>query len=148
MTDAETTGGLPVHFWLFAFIAVLWNGYGAYDFVMTFAKGDAYMRGMGASDAYIAYFHAMPGWAIAAWAVGVWGAVAGTILLLLRSGLALYPFAASLAGVVVTFAYAYLLSNGGALMGKGGAWINSGVFIGCLVFIWYARAATRQGVLR
>jgi hypothetical protein len=40
----------------------------------------------------------MPAWMTGVWAIGVWGALAGSVLLLLRSKWAVHVFAASLAG--------------------------------------------------
>jgi hypothetical protein len=129
-------------------LGLLWNGFGAFDYLMTHLQGDAYLRGIGMTDPQIAYFQAMPAWMTAAWAVGVWGALLGTVLLLLRTRLALPVFIASLAGLLVGLVYAYGLSDGGALMGTMGMVMNAVILAGCLFFVWYAWRSVKTGVLR
>jgi hypothetical protein len=140
-------GRTPWHLWVVGVIAVLWNGFGAYDYVMTNTKGDAYMSGMGMTAAQIAYFHAMPSWMTAMWAIGVWGGMAGAILLLLRSRWALHAFAVSLAALLVSLVYTFLLSNGGEVMGAG-ALMYLAVTAGAVFFLWYALSMTKRGLLR
>jgi len=138
----------PWHYWLVAAVAVVWNGFGAYDYICSNTQGDAYLRGMGMTEAQIAYFHAMPTWTMAVWALGVWGAVLGAVLLLFRSRWALHAFVASLVGLVLSLIYAHLLSNGGEVMGQHRAIMNAVVFAGCIFFVWYAWLMTKRGVLR
>jgi hypothetical protein len=129
-------------------LGLLWNGFGAFDYLMTHLQGDAYLSGIGMTDPQIAYFQAMPAWMTAAWAVGVWGALLGTVLLLLRTRLALPVFIASLAGLLVGLVYAYGLSDGGALMGTMGMVMNAVILAGSLFFVWYAWRSVKTGVLR
>jgi hypothetical protein len=109
--------------------------------------GHAYMRSVGMSDAQIAYFLAKPAWMTAVWAVGVWGALAGSLLLLLRSRLAVAAFLASLIAYVVSLVDAYAISpapGGGPSMMA----IQGVILVGCLFFAWYALTMRRAGVLR
>jgi hypothetical protein len=149
MTDAIATAArTPIHLWVVGAIGVLWNGFGAYDYVMSHIGGEAYLRAFGMTDPQIAYFNAMPAWMTAAWAVGVWGAALGTVLLLLRSRWALHCFAASLAGLLLSLVHTHLLSEGGRVMGMQGAIMNLVITAGCVFFLWYAFAMTRRGLLR
>lgn len=149
MTETADTGRrTPWHFWVVAVLALLWNGFGAYDYLMTNTEGDAYMRSMGMTDAQIAYIHAMPAWMTGAWAVGVWGATLGSVLLLLRSRWAFHAFVVSLLGLLATLLYTHLLSNGGELMGTQGLATNAVITAAIVFFIWYSRLMTRRGVLR
>ena len=111
----------PWHLWLVGIVAVLWNAYGAYDYVMTNTQGEAYLRSAGMTDAQITYFNAMPDWMTAVWAIGVWGGVLGSLLLLLRSKWSLHVFLASLAAVVVSVIYTFGLSEGAEAYGMGAA---------------------------
>ncbi|MBN9319799.1 MAG: hypothetical protein BGN86_16670 [Caulobacterales bacterium 68-7] len=139
---AAPTSKTPWHFWLVGVLALLWNGFGAYDFTMSFVKGDAYYRSMGMTETAIAYMHAMPTWMYVVWVVGVWGAVLGTILLLARRKLATLLFAASLAGAAISAAYQYLTAPEGP--GPMPAVI---VVIAAFLF-WYAGRLSKKGVLR
>jgi hypothetical protein len=138
----------PWHYWLVAAIAVLWNGFGAYDYICSNTQGDAYLRSMGMTEAQISYFHAMPAWMTGVWALGVWGAVAGSVLLLFRSRWALHAYVASLIGLLLSLVYTHLMSNGGEVMGQQGVVMNAVITAGAIFFVWYAWRMTKRGVLR
>lgn len=91
---------IPVWFWIVAVLAVVWNGFGCIDFTMTLARNADYLAGV--PEAYVAYLDTLPMWLMAMWALGVFGALAGSLLLLVRSGWAILPFSASLLGLAVT----------------------------------------------
>ena len=104
MTDTMKTAP-PWHLWAVGVISLLWNAFGGYDFVMSVTQGETYWRASGMTDAMIAYYNAMPTWMYVPWVLGVWGAVAGSILLLMRNKLAVPAFALSLLGAVGSLAY-------------------------------------------
>jgi hypothetical protein len=145
--EAAPAAKVPWHFWLVCVVAVLWNGFGAYDFTMSVTQGEAYFRSMGMTDAQIDYYNAMPSWMYLPWIAGVWGAVAGTILLILRRRWAFHAFVVSLAGLIVSLIYAFFLSNGAQVMGEA-MYMQAVILIGCVFFVWYARWATKRGLLR
>ncbi|MFA7587672.1 MAG: hypothetical protein WCY11_16000 [Novosphingobium sp.] len=93
----------PVHFWLIAAASLLWNAMGAYDYTMTQTRNTAYLEGFSADT--IAWIDSFPVWAMIAWAVGVWGSVLGSVLLLARSRLAVAMFLVSFAGALASMAY-------------------------------------------
>jgi hypothetical protein len=138
----------PWHLWVVGIVAILWNGFGAYDYVMTRLQGDAYMRTAGMTEAQIAHFNAMPVWMTAAWAIGVWGGVLGALLLLARSKWALHAFVASLAAFIVSLIYTYAMTNGAEIMGQQVMIMQGVILASCLFFVWYARRVTKQGLLR
>ena len=148
MTAVDTRAKTPWHFWVVVVLAVLWNGFGAYDYVMSNTVGETYFRQMGMTDPMIAYFDTFPAWAVAVWAIGVWGAVAGTILMALRSRWAFHAFVVSLLGLLVSLVYTHVLSEGGKLAGQMGIVMNAVILAGCLFFVWYSRKMLTQGVLR
>jgi hypothetical protein len=133
-------------FWLVCALAILWNGFGAFDFAATLVRGDEYCRAMGMTEAQIAYMHTYPAWMYAAWFAGTWGGLIGAVLLILRSRWALYAFVISFAGFLLSVIYHYLLSEGHKVMPAVG--IDVAIFVGCLFFIWYARWATKVRILR
>jgi len=147
MSDTRS-GRTPWHLWVVGVISLLWNSYGPYDYVMTQTGGDAYLRGYGMTEPQIAYFHAMPAWMTAVWAVGVWGGLLGSVLLLARRSLAFPVFGVSIAAFLISLIYTYGLSNGGAVMGDT-AWImNAVILAGCLFLVWYSRMMAVRGILR
>ena len=146
MTD--TTIKTPWHLWLVGVVAVLFNSIGVFDFVMSMTQGEAYMAGAGMTPAQIDHYQTMPAWMTVVWAVGVFGAFAGSVLILLRNKLAWPVLAVSLAAFLLSLVHTYVLTDGGKIMGQQMA-ITSAVIAGLLAFfIWYARRMVRQGVLR
>lgn len=103
-----TLARAPVHLWIVGILALLWNGYGAFEYVMAQTRNAAYLAQV--SEADLAYLDSFPGWALAAWALGVWGGVAGSLLLLARSRHAEFAFGLSLAGLLVATIYQHALS--------------------------------------
>lgn len=146
MTD--TTEKTPWHVWLVGVIALLFNSIGAFDYVMSMTQGAAYMAKAGMTPEQIAHYQTMPGWMIAVWAIGVWGAMLGSLLILLRNRYAFPVFAVSLAAFLVSLVYTYGLTDGGDVMG--GEMMIASVVITVLLlfFIWYSRLMTQRGVFR
>lgn len=141
-------GRTPWHVWAVGGVGLLWNGFGGFDYVMSQMRGVAYLREMGMTQPQIDHFLAMPAWMEAVWAVGVWGAVLGAVLLLARSRWALPVFGASLAAFVVSLIYAYLLTNGAEIMGPQTAFMNGVILVSLIGFLAYSRWATKRGWLR
>lgn len=150
MTETTSmTRSTPWHLWTVGAISLLWNSYGAYDYTRTnLPDGEAYMASLGMTAAQIATFHDMPTWAVAAWAFGVWGALAGSIFLLLRMKWAFHAFVVSLAGLLVSLVYAYGMTENGAAGGVQGMVMYAVILAACLFFVWYSRMALKSGILR
>jgi hypothetical protein len=144
---AATQGKTPWHLWAVGIVGLLWNAYGGYDYFMTKTGGEAYLRSLGMTEAQIAHYASMPAWMTAVWAVGVWGALLGTVLLLLRSKFAVPVFAASLVAFVASVVYSAFISP---VPGMGATvWAMYGViFAGCVFFLWYSMRARRLGHIR
>src|SRR6478609_11313004 len=75
----------PAHVWVVGILSLLWNAFGAADYTMTELGNLAWFEMMGLGAEELAWTQTFPTWVVAAWAVGVWGSVAGSILLLSRS---------------------------------------------------------------
>ena len=151
MTDtAPAADKPPLHLWIVGVLSLLWNGFGVYDFIMTTTQGDAYMRSSGFDQTMIDYFNAMPTWMYVPWTLGVWGAIIGSILLLMRSRYAVWAFGLSLLGAVVSLAYGQFISPMPALPEKM-AMMKYMPFVITLIaafLAWYAWTMRKKGVLR
>lgn len=148
MMSPSSGAKVPWHLWVVGVVGLLWNAFGCIDYTMTALQGEVWLRQMGMTDAQITSFNAMPAWMTAIWAIGVWGAMLGTVLLLLRRRLAFPVFVVSLVAYVISLVYAYVLSDQAATMPEG-TWIMQGVIlIGCLFFVWYSRMMAQRGLLR
>jgi len=137
----------PWHLWAVGVVAILWNSYGCYDYFMSKTVGEAYFRQVGMTEAQIAHYLSSPAWMTAVWAIGVWGALLGGILLLLRSKWAVETFLASLIAYVVSLVYAYLIAPAPD-MGQSMIVMQAVILVGCVFFYWYANAQRKAGRLR
>jgi hypothetical protein len=140
-------GRIPLHLWIVGGAATLWNGYGAYDYLMIQTRNGAYLAMF--SEAQRTYFESFAASMETAWALGVWGGLAGSLLLLARSRYAVAAFGLSLAGVAGSTVYQYLLSPPPED-------VIDGAMIAMTVAIWavaiglfvYAREVRAKGLLR
>ena len=137
----------PVHLWIVGVLATVWNAFGAFDYVMTQTRNADYLANF--TDPQRVYFESFPVWMEATWALGVWGGLMGSLLLLVRSRFAATAFAVSLAGLAVSTLYQYVLSTPPEAMTGGTMLVMNlviwAVAIGLLV---YAVKMRRTGVLR
>jgi len=137
----------PWHVWVVGVIALVWNSVGAFDYTMTELRNTSYLKAF--TPEQVAYFYGFPQWAIATWALGVWGGLAGSLALLLRKRWAVPILAISLATMTITLFYNFVLSDGVAVMGGLGALLFPAViFVVGVVLLVYSRRLTRKGILR
>ncbi|GAC1572238.1 MAG: hypothetical protein NVS3B5_00970 [Sphingomicrobium sp.] len=114
---------------------------------MTMTRNAAYLKS--ASAAQMAYFGSFPAWAIALWALGVWGALAGSVLLLARSRLAVIAFVMSLAGLAGSTLYQFVVHPVPADMrGPTMLVLNLIIWAAAIGLLLYARSMRQRGVLR
>ncbi|CAN5154988.1 hypothetical protein BH10PSE1_BH10PSE1_02570 [soil metagenome] len=140
----------PWHLWVVGVVSLLWNAFGGFDFAMSTTQGEVYWRSSGMTQPMIDYYNAMPGWMYVPWTLGVWGAVAGSILLLLRRQWAVPAFALSLLGAVVSLMYQKVIAPMPPLpeaMAAMGVMAYVIAVIAALL-LWYAWAMGKRGVLR
>lgn len=143
----ESSGKTPVHLWIVGILATLWNAFGAFDYLMTQTRNEAYLAGF--TDPQRVYFDSFPMWMEATWAFGVWGGLLGALLLLARSRHAVTAFAVSLAGLAVSTVYQYVLSTPPADMMTGAMIaMNLVIWAVAIGLLWYAVRMRRSGVLR
>lgn len=135
----------PRHLWIVGIVAVLWNAIGAFDYSATQLRIESYMGAFPPEQ--LEYFYSFPAWAVAAWALGVWGAMLGSIALLLRKAWAVPLFAVSIAGMVFTTIYNFVLTDGAALMGAGAMIFSAVIWVIALALFFYARTMAKRRVL-
>jgi hypothetical protein len=136
----------PWHMWVVGIVSLAWNAFGANDYLQTVLHNQAYLAAE--PPAVIAWVARFPTWEVALWALGVWGAVAGSLLLLARSRHAVTAFALSLAGLAGSSAYQWLV-NPPPPEGRSGAMIAIVVVIWAVAvgLLWYARRMQARGEL-
>lgn len=137
----------PWHLWVVGIVSLLWNAVGAFDYVMTQTRNESYMAEF--TEDQLAFFYGFPTWVVAAWAVAVWLAVLGSVLLLLRKSAALWAFILSLVGMMLTSVYSYLLADVGMadLVGPAASLFSIAIIVVGLLLVVYARRMKLAGVL-
>lgn len=142
----------PIHLWIVGIVSLLWNSFGATDYFMTRTRGAAWIEQMmpGAdSAAFMAYIDGFPLWASIGWGLGVWGAVLGSLLLLLRSRHAVPAFALSLLGALSGIGYQLMNPLNLPEVTQGaGAVMPYVIIVIAAVLLWYARRQQVSGALR
>lgn len=138
----EQTVRTPWHLWVVGGISLLWNGFGSLDFTMSALARDAWFSALGVGEEIAAQVSALPGWMWGVWMLGVYGGLAGAILLLVRRRLAVQAFAVSLFGAAVSAVHGYLLS------GEPAQPLSAIIVVLAGLQLWYAWAMTKKAVLR
>lgn len=142
----------PVHLWIVGGLALLWNCFGAYDYVMTRTHNMAYIaKSMPGVDpnAALAWVEGMPMYAQFGWGLGVWAALLGAVLLLMRSRYALWAFAASMLGIVLSIGYQIVAAP--PLEGADSTMFRLMPYVIIVIgaaLLFYAQAMVKRGVLR
>lgn len=139
----------PMHLWIVGSLALLWNCFGAYDYVMTRMHNMTYIaQSMPGVDphAALAWVDGMPLYAQVGWALGVWGGLIGALMLVMRSRYALWAFAVSMLGIVLGMGYQLLLAP--PLNGAGGKIIQYIVILIGAALLAYSQAMVKRGILR
>lgn len=102
---------------------------------------------MGMTPEQIAFINGYPAWASALWALGVWGAFAGSVLLLLlRSRFAVPAMLVALLGLIRTTVYHYALIEVPAEMQAPA--LDVAIWVVTVFLLVYARTIRAAGLLR
>jgi hypothetical protein len=136
----------PVHLWVVAILALLWNSFGVFDYLATQMELESYVSQF--TEQQRAYFADFPSWLVSAWALGVWGAFAGSIGLLLARGWAVWAFVVSLVGLAASTVYNFGMSEGAEVMGTAGIVMTVFIWVVALALLAYAVKQRKHGVLR
>lgn len=140
-------GRTPVHLWIVGALATLWNAFGCFDYLMTQTRNAQYLANF--TDPQRVYFESFPLWMEATWALGVWGGMAGALLLLARSRYAVAAFAVSLAGLAASTIYQYVLYSAPAeMMTPPMIAMNLAIWAVAIGLLVYSMRMRRRGLLR
>ena len=148
MSEAQrtTTPGRPWHLWLIGIVGVLWSLMGVLSFMLTQMHVEAVMSRFPPQQR--AYFESLPWWAVAFWAINVFGGVIGCLLLLLKSRLAFPVLLASVIGAIVfNLGGLFLLGGMEVMRETGGLGLTVLPVAFAALLAYYARAMSRTGVL-
>jgi hypothetical protein len=145
MSEAQgaTTPGRPWHLWLIGVIGGLWSSIGVLSFMLTQMNVEAVMSQFPPEQRE--YFESFPLWAVAFWAVGVFGGVVGCLLLLLKNRVAFHVLLASAIGTIVSTLGGLFFLGGMEVMRETNA-LGFTVFptIVAAFLAYYARAMSKK----
>ena len=147
--NGYATRKAPVHLWIVGILALLWNMIGVTDYVMMRTRNEGYFRRLMPDldlAAALAYMDKMSLLAGIGWALGVWGALVGTLLLLARSRHAVLAYLVSLVGAVIAFIHQFTGPTPPA--GMDDPVVPIIVTIIAAGLLLYARSMRSRGVLR
>jgi hypothetical protein len=140
----------PAHLRIVGILSVLWNAFGACDYLMTRTHNEGWMKmTMPGSDpaAMFAYIDSMPLLASIGWGLGVWCGLAAALLLVMRSRYAVHLFGLSLIGAILSFGYQlFVASNVPA--GMSSPIVPVVIVVLIVLQLWYAWTMEKRGILR
>ena len=142
-TNAIGGAKTPWHLWLVGIVTLLFNAMGVLSYTMT-KLGK--LAELGMTPDQIAFMNSYPAWISVFWALGVWGAFAGSLLLLLRSKLSVTAMVVATVGLVGTTIGNYLVIDVPAEMQAPA--LDVAIWAVTLFLLFYARRMAAAGVLR
>lgn len=142
----STTTKAPWHLWAVGVVSLLWNAGGVASYLAT-ETGNLDAFGM-PSETH-AYFYGFPTWAVAFWALGVWGSFLGSAALLLRRSWAVLLFAVSIIGLAGTTYYERVVAVvPESLQTTGQMLFALAIWVITIALLLYARRMAAAGVLK
>lgn len=133
-------------FWVIAALSLAWNAFGCLDFTMTVTRNPAYLAQFPAD--VVNWLDSAPTWTLVPWALGVWGALAGSLLLLARSRHAVTAFAVSLLGLAVMQVWQLSAGLPASMLAPANIAMTAAIWIVAIALLWYATGLRVRKVLR
>jgi len=133
-------------YWVISVLGLLWNCFGCLDYFMTETRNAAYLANFPAE--VIGFIETMPRWVHTAWAIGVWGSLLGSMLMLLRSRWAIAAFTVSLLGLAASQIYQVSVGMPAMMTTPPMLAMQAVIWIVLLFLIWYSWRALAKGILR
>lgn len=146
MNERAIAAKAPWHLKLVGVLSLLWSLFGAVDFTMTNTRNAAYLAQFPPEMMQI--IDTFPIWSVIAWGCGVWGAVIGSIALLLRSRGAVIAFAVSLAGLAVSQYYQATIDMPASMETASMKAMTTAIWVIAIFLLWYSWRQRKAGVLR
>jgi hypothetical protein len=139
----ESRASAPWHLGVVGVVTLLFNSMGIVSYLTTKL---GLLAEMGLSPDQIAFMDSYPAWISAFWALGVWGAFAGSGLLLLRSRWAVQAMIVAMIGLIGTTFGNYVVLDVPAAMQAPG--LDAAIWGVTLFLLVYTRRMAQAGVLR
>jgi hypothetical protein len=146
MTNTITNTKLPTWFWVIAILGLAWNIFGVVQFWSTTngTVGSLMSNGLTAEQAQL--YLSLPGWMTASFAIGVFGGVIGSLMLLFKKKLSVSVFLISLIAYIVLY-IGDITQGVFKLFGTPQVIILTSVVLIAAGLLWLARRFTTSGHL-
>ena len=136
----------PLWFWVVAVLSLLWSLVGCWGYLTQVSMDAADWAELPKAQADV--WRATPDWVMGAYAVAVWSALGGSILLLLKRRQARLLYLLSLAAVVVQFGWALLVTPILRTVGPSAALLPLTIAAIGIYMLWFSGRAAGRGWLR
>ena len=143
---SENPNKPKVLFWIIGVIAVIWNLMGVAAYLSQAYQADS-LKDVYTTEQLEIITNA-PSWAVAAFAIAVFGGTLGSILLLLRKRLANILFSLSFLGIVVQLIYNFFVANSLEVFGASAVVQPILTLAFGLFLVIYSKNKIRDGILR
>ena len=147
MNDTASRPSAPMSFWIISGLSLIWNSFGGLDYTMTRMRNLEWVKMAGDPQEVLAWVDSFPMWAAAAYGFGVWGSVAGSILLLLRSRHAVTAFVVSLVGAVISFGAQMSIPVPPSLATPANQIMPIVILAVIALLVWYSRRMAARGII-
>jgi hypothetical protein len=142
-TGISGRAATPWHLWVVGVVTLLFNAMGIISYLTTKL---GMLEQMGLTPDQIAFMNTYPAWISAFWALGVWGAFAGSVLLLLRSRWAVPAMVVAAVGLIgTTFGNYVVLEVPAAMQAPA---LDVAIWVVTLFLLFYCRRMATAGVLK
>jgi hypothetical protein len=135
----------PGWFRIVAILGLLWNALGVVSYFMHVTMSEASLAAMPAAER--ALFESFPVWVTGAFAIAVFGGLAGALGLVLRKRWSVPLLGLSLLAILFQFGYTLFVSDMLAVMGAGAAVLPVMIIVVGAALLWLARTASTRGWL-
>ena len=143
MQEHTQSNKMPVSFWIISSLGLLWNLYGVYQYIGTLRSTPESLQAMGMTAEQAQLYSSLPVWMTLAFAIGVFGGVAGCVALLLRRRVATPIFAVSLAGYIVLY-IGDITEGVFAALGMSQVIVLTVVVIIAAGLLWFSKAISKN----
>lgn len=137
-------GKPPVSFWIVAGVAFAWNLIGLFMYYSGVSATPEQLQAVYTPEQFAA-IEATPVWVTSAFAIATTVGVLASVALLFRKATAFLLFVVSFIALLVQDLYLFLLSDSVAVFGSSLLVIQGSVFVGGVIWIWYANLARNKG---
>ncbi len=139
-------GKPPIWFWIISAVALLWNSAGVYMYLQQAYNTESHQAMY--TPEQLEMVSNTPSWAIAAFAIAVFGGVLGCIGLLLRKKWTKSIFILSLLGIIVQMIYNVFISGALEVYGPGAVAMPIMTLAISVFLIWFSKKGIAKSWLK